>query len=974
MKRVMLLTCSVAAVAAWQARADDRTISTATTVAVSTASAANATPGNITITPTGSVAVTTTGAAVTLNSNNVVLNNGNISNSSGNGAIGVNIISTGGITGAFTNAGTISIPAAGSPFTSTGQFGVLLNGNATFTGNLTTAAGSTLTVSGVSPTAFAVEAPVTGNLTLGGTEKATGTGAVGVLVSSPVTGAFVNTGAISTIPEGNSTTILNISPGSALEIGSSITGGVLNTATGNISTLGSAPALVISPTIGSVSAILTLAPVSDVANPGYGLLNRGTITAIGTQPGVSTLAVQLGASVGITSGLATNLSGGLYNNGSITATATSDNGNATSSAASASNATAIVLGYGASMGNLTNDTLGTISATTGGPLGGNATAITIQSGVTLGNLTSPGTLTNFGTIAAHAVTTDSTIASLAAYAIQDKSGTLGNITNAGTISATASALATGTQVTVAADLSARSGNTTFINTGTVIGDILFGTSTNNQLTITGAAASVTGRIHAIGAVNVTVTGGTLATSSATTVGTLTVDPSSTLNLDIGQSTTVVSANGAGNFDAASHLVLTPISLLASSGTITLVHSNTGLTFGNLTATTATAALPFLYTGNVTLSPDTKTLALHYALKTPAALGLTGNAAIIFQPAIAAAIQDNQLSVALGALSSSAAVQSAAEEFLPIISNAPRRMAETITDSSTGAVGLRQRTLLLNGSPEADGAFWGQGFYNMFSDNGSSGYDAHGHGGVVGVDYSQAMKGHVGAALTVFEGTSSASAPATSKVDVQWIDASIYMGLRSDNYFFDGQFNVAGAKLNGQRDVDVASIARTAKTNGSTAFLVSQALTGGYIFDMGNWKLAPEASLDVMFLNDSAYHETGGGKGVDLSVSSRNENSLRGFLGVAASGVYEVDAFRIAPQLLAGYSHEFLHPGAINAAFASVPASVFSIPGPSVESSKFVASANVNLSLDNWSLGFVYDISGLSNGLAHTAGATLTARF
>jgi hypothetical protein len=595
----------------------------------------------------------------------------------------------------------------------------------------------------------------------------------------------------------------------------------------------------------------------------------------------------------------------------------------------------------------------------------------------LGNTSN--SFTNDGTIAAQAVATDSTALTLSAFAIQDKSGTIANITNSGTISATASTLQNGTQVAVAADLSARPGQTKFKDSGVVIGDILFGSANGNQsnsLMIEGPNASVTGRVHAIGAVDVSVsgntTGGTLTTNSASGLGTLNVGSGGTLNLKLGQNTTIVSANGNATFDPASHLVLTPVALLPSTGNITLIHSNTSLSI--LPATTATASVPFLYTGNVTQT-DSKTLKLQYALKTPAALGLTGSEAVIFQPAVAAAIQDPQLSAVFGTLNTSAAVQAATQQLLPTASAAPRVMAETFTDSSTSAVGSRQRTLLMNGSPEADSAVWGEGFYNLLKDNGSDGYDAHAKGGVLGVDYSVAQKGHVGGALTVFEGTTTANAPQTSRTDVQWIDASIYMGLRSDNLFFEGAFNVGGAKLSGKRDVTIGNVSRTAVTNGSTAFLISQSLTGGYIYDFGRWKIAPEASLDALFLNDSAYHELDGGNGVDLSIRARSENSLRAFLGVAATGTYEIDTFRLVPQFLAGYSYDFLaHGSSIEGTFTSVPGSVFSISGPPLESSKFIGAANVNLSLDHWSLGLVYDISGASNALAHTAGATLVGRF
>jgi hypothetical protein len=153
-KRSVLLTAAMGAVLSRSALADNLTISTTTSSAVATATAANASPGNITIGSGGSVAISTAGAAVTLNSNNTLTNSGTISNSVGSSATGVNIIA--GNTGSFINAGTINVPGT-SPTTSVSQFGVLLSGSGAFTGDVVAATGSTVTVSGLSAQAISIQ-------------------------------------------------------------------------------------------------------------------------------------------------------------------------------------------------------------------------------------------------------------------------------------------------------------------------------------------------------------------------------------------------------------------------------------------------------------------------------------------------------------------------------------------------------------------------------------------------------------------------------------------------------------------------------------------------------------------------------------------------------------------------------------------------------------------------------------------------
>lgn len=196
MKYGVLPFGAIAAIAAAPAFADDLTVNASTAAAVATLTAANGTPGNITISSTGTVALSAAGAAVTLNSNNVVSNSGTISNSAATSAVGVQI--TAGNIGSFTNKGLISIPGNATPSTSTGQLEVILSGTGVFTGDIVTTTGSNITIAGISGDALALQSELNGNLTLGGTITATGSGTNGVLVAAPVDGAFVNTGTVTT--------------------------------------------------------------------------------------------------------------------------------------------------------------------------------------------------------------------------------------------------------------------------------------------------------------------------------------------------------------------------------------------------------------------------------------------------------------------------------------------------------------------------------------------------------------------------------------------------------------------------------------------------------------------------------------------------------------------------------------------------------------------------------------------------------
>jgi hypothetical protein len=955
------------------ALADDLTISTNTSAAVASLTAANGAPGNITISTSGSVAIGASGAAVTLNSNNSVVNSGTISNTTDASGVGIQI--TAGNTGSVTNNGTINIPSNATPSTATGQFGIVLSGTGVFTGNVIAGSGSNITVSGISSNAIAIQSELSGNLTVGGTITASGSLSNGVLTSAPTDGTFINTATIMTARGAG--TAMTLSPGSPIAIGGNVAGGFLNagpvsstdtTPAATLSTVGAAPALIVAPSIGVDVADLTLGIAPDANNPGFSILNRGNIIAVSDQPGISSSTFQIGDAIDNTSGKLTVLTGGVYNAGTISATATSD---APGVPSSSSTATAFIIGNLTTVPALTNDARGTISAAAGGTVGGNAVGLLIQTGGSLA------TLNNSGSITSSATASVTAISSLSAIAINDMTGTLIHINNSGTISATATALDAGGQRAVAANLSAATSAISFVNSGTVTGDILFGNASGNQLSIDGAHAIVAGNIQAfgVGTVNVAVsnsgTGGTLQTSHLTGGGTLSVGPGGTLDLGVGANTPVVATSGAISFDAASHLVLTPVSLLPNAS-VTLIHSDAGISFGNFAATTAGIQVPFLFSGS--LSADAKNVVLSLSRKTAGQLGLTGNAAAIYEPALDAALTDGAFGGALSTLSNTADVQSAIEQLLPVTSSANLAVVETLTDSSTDAIGTRQRSLLLAPASAAGFSMWGQGLYGLFHGSDEDSYSGHGIGGVVGFDYAQPAGGHFGIALTIYDAELHENSPLTAKTDAKSYLISPYMGFRIQDFFIDAQLNAGESSVQTTRTVNVGSVTRVA-TGKPDEMLASGGISGGYIWNLGFIQLIPQASLNGVELYDHSYTESGGGTGADLMVDSHHESSLRSFIGLTAGGTYQAGDARLVPQLTAGWSQDLLTGSPIiDASFASVPLSNFEVTGLAPSRSRFIAGAGFDFVEANWSIGLNYSATISSSALAQSAGLVMSARF
>ncbi len=977
MNRTVLLSSAMSLALMSQASADDLTVSSTVSTQLSTATASNSTPGNITVASGGAVQVNVAGAAITVNSSNNVVNNGTISNLIGTDAVGVQL--TGGFTGSFTNNGTINLPGTGTPPTSTGQFGIVVTpGTGPLTGNIILGSASSITISGLSAQGIDLQTEITGNVTLAGTIKASGSLANGLISVAPIDGALVNKGTITTDRAGAAALINADSP---ISVGGSVGLGILNagpltssdtTAAAVLSTVGPSPSLLVAPSVAGDTADLSIGVLSDTTSPGFSFINRGKLLSTADQPGLSATAMQIGNSGDNTSGHLTTLAGGILNSGSIAAISTSDLNNTVSATSAAANATSVVIGIATNVPNFTNDGRGNITATTGGSKGGNAFGLSIVAGATFP------VLNNAGTISASANTTDATITSLQAYAIQDASGTLTTVSNSGTIAATATVLNTGVQKTVAADLSASTSSVTFTNTGTVTGDILFGKGTANQLTITGANASVSGAVTTFGTgvVNVVISGGgaggTLTTSHVTQVGTLQVGAGGTLDIAAGNLTPVVFASGAVNFDAASHFKVTPVSLLPADSSLTLIHSDTSISFGNFTATTSSFQIPFLFTGNLTT--DSKNLVLNLKRKSASDLGLTGNAASIYEPALAAATLDSGFGGALAGLGSSAAVSSALSQMLPLNSGAERAAAEMLTDIDSNPVGSRQRSLLFAPADAAGFGMWAQGLYGLFSGSSADSFTGHGGGGAVGADFNQNGRGHFGAALTIYDANLTDKAPLTGKTDGVWYVFSPYIGFRGGDFVFDAQLNVGGSSLTSTRTVTVGSVTRTASGKPSE-MIASGGASAGYLFDLGGIRVMPEIAVDVLDLYDHGYMESGGGEGVDLSVSARHQNSVRTFAGITAGGSYEVGGMRLAPQAIAGWSQELASGStSIDAAFAATPNSSFTVSGPTADKSKLVAGAGLDYGGATWSLGLRYNAMIGTKALSQLAGINFSARF
>jgi hypothetical protein len=614
-------------------------------------------------------------------------------------------------------------------------------------------------------------------------------------------GTFSNSGVIAVAgvatrdPKGN-----NPESGSAVIIENSLAGGFLNngpvntadtTGAASISGNGVVPVVLVGSTV--TTSVHLGAVTSDATNGTFGFINRGTIAASPLDPNKSAITLRFSGAAATP----VTVDGGLFSSGIISTTAT------TVTPGSAVSTTAIEIDdfvtipkiVVSSQATASGSSMGTVSSTVTGPQGGQAVAILIG-GVTAG--AASGTSVPEIDIQAGARVVASanasepantTISTLAAVAIQDVTNSLTVINNAGTISAIAkltdSATNTpilltggGTPVAHAVNASLNSVGLTFNNSGTVIGDVLFGAGSDTYTvqgtgpaavaTHTGAInfgfsiggsntdtlhvgqfANVAGAITAQGTLDVKVdgTGSLTVQNIVTTPGTAltahnfdvaggTPTSAGTVNVTVSQNAgavPIISASNEVTFGGGANLGIQYGSFITTGGNFTLISAPTGFLgigasdvarYNAQVSGGAGSTLPFLFQSasvqKVNDGAGHDILQLTIVPKTATQLGLTGYAKAIFPFANTAVATDDALGAAMvTGINSQADAQKAYDAYAPNLSGGARAIAVSLTDQSTGVVAARIRQLRLFTKEPGDLTLWGNEFGQYISNQGGN---------------------------------------------------------------------------------------------------------------------------------------------------------------------------------------------------------------------------------------------------------------
>ncbi len=904
----------------------DTNVGGSTTTPLNTSAA-----GNVTIGSGGSIALSNPGAAVTIDNNSTVSNAGSITSKDINGSTGIQ--ANDGVTGSITNTGSITLSESYTRTDTNGdtvldgpyaqgsnRYGIQTLG--TFNGAI--ANSGSITVNGNNSAGIALGGPLNGTLTqsgtisvfgdnsygistgavngdvaLGGTVSAYGTGSSAAVLNGPVSGAvnvtatMITSGYSSVAAPADVTklTAQNLALGGpTLWVAGNVGGGVTiaaatstttngtttTTTAGTLTNYGSAPAL----QIGSASSATTIGAISGDTG-GYSVAINGSASGNGVYAGNTANAVRVGGLGG-----ATTLSGGMVVRGSVTAIS------------NAASVTGVWIGSGTTTPALDNS--GAINASGAGSAGQVATGVLIDTGASVGSMTNSGTIAGLSATGA------------TSYAVRDLSGTLNSITNSGTIAAN------GAGTDVAIDLSANSGGTTItqnfpttgsiapsisgaillgggpdtltINAGKVTGNVTFGGGTNT-MTLAGAGSYTgtadfgggtstlnvsgtsvfTGGLANAGNSAVTVNGGTLALTATgtTTINSLTLNGGTlgvTVNGSAGTST-LLNVTGTATIGANAQIAVLATSLNNAVGNYTVLRAGTLNGASNLGL--ADLSLPYLFNGTIGTDATGNGVIVSVARKSAAQLGLSGPLAAVYDPAYAAALGDAGVGDTLLSWSNGSQVSAGLRQLLP-----------DFAGGNFDSVSLSSRALnRILADPEMPPlhhngyAGWLQqvAWADRKGTGSTAGYDVSGWGLTGGFERGLGGFGRVGVSLAYLigindmVGNSNAMTSQEYKAGLYW--RGQWGGLHAfatgmvGTISFDGNrtFNGTSGGVAFSRTADGRWHGRTYDAAGGLS----------YQLDMGRFYLRPQASIDYVRLTENGFSETGGGTGFDLTLAGRN---------------------------------------------------------------------------------------------------------
>ena len=927
----LLLATSAALFPVYYTHAGTNTISGSQTTPVTS-------KGNdVTIGSGGSISIGT-GAAVTLNSANAIDNEGTITGANTTNGAMTGIQVTVGGTESILNDGTISVTdtnlATTLPLTNgENRYGILINtapGATVFTGDITNSSTGTITIRGNDSAGIYVKtggikgsisnagfigvtgndsfgirvdagAPLTGTgaITISNEIDALGQGSGGVLVNARMDGqldieatvratGYYSGQVITTRPTTFAGTLANLAQGaSAVAVNKSIAGGVKVGTGGAVVSYGSAPALEFTPASGVKAKV---GPTSKTAGAAD-LEIDGIVRSNGIYDLINSTAVQVGGGGGtvtMTNGI--NVASGAK----VDATAW------------AANAAAVVVAGGANVSTLNN--AGQITATVNfgeGPraaVGGTATGIL-----------------DFGG-ALSAINNTGTIKAITAKGQADALDLRGDTTF---VTVTQSGKGATVPPSIVGNiLFGSQGADLDLESGTIAGNVAFGNSTKNVLTINNGGVlggDITQAAH--GQLQINVQNGRLASTnsgrlavSQLTIGSkgeidFAVDPKTLENGSLSVAGDIIFAQGAKIGLTLDSQLTTPEAFTVIDGSSTSgLGSQAQLMLGNI---------PYFYDAKITTDAGNGTVVVNVSDRPFSQAGVLGS-----ESAYNAVFKDSYIDPGIrdsfNAAGNQPAFRRLFAQMLPsysgglfeVLSQGADALARTQADNPVAMLGNR-------------GGGWAQqfGFGAVDSTSSSPGY----HGGGLGFAFGWedpitvtsawgVSVAYMRAAIDDFD-----TGPANENVGTTYTIGAYYREA-DGRLHYDASVNAGVAEMNGLRNFEGTDLTGTEITRSA-----SSSWTGGVVqAHVGvsyeeqlddEFYVRPSISGDYFMLAQGSRTEHNGGQAFDLAVNGQTDSQGSVTGGVTVGMQFGDRDFMWRPEVMVGYKQVFGGPDTVTAAFA-----------------------------------------------------------
>ena len=429
----------------------------------------------------------------------------------------------------------------------------------------------------------------------------------------------------------------------------------------------------------------------------------------------------------------------------------------------------------------------------------------------------------------------------------------------------------------------------------------------------------------------------------------------------------VIASGTVTFEAGSRLSVSLSNLLGNGGSFELIRAG-DLVIEEDLATLNDSPAPFLYQTEYRLDPNNdNVILLTLQRRSAASLGLNSNQAAAYEAAFRTWTDNAALGAALASLTNQGSFLAAYNQLLPEYAASAIQFALASNDSAVGA--LANRLEAVRRSPDQTGGLWIQEF-GYFADRAGSafgpGYRGQGMGVAVGFDrplgmFYAAGVNFVGAASEIeeVEGVDDPMSALTAQLGVY--AGAEFSGVNLDLYGAGG-FD----SFEHNRRVLIGSFDAAPSAEWTGYHITGSArLSRDFEFG-GRYFVRPAVSVDYLRLFEDSYVESGGGTGIDLSVSERESTSFTGSALMTFGAVFEGTNSWWSPHARLGYRSEFSNDIVETDAHFVDYDEVFTLRSQQLPGSGFLFGFGISAGSDYSTFSFDYDADVRDDFIRHTA--------